>query len=385
MRALGVWSLVCLLVVPACRQVEPRLLEKNSHDGVGRGTQPSRTAQAPVICPARPAIPENPATRGHYRAGGLYWPGLRDSAPSQQPNMACVVEPIVRDEAYSLIGNQSPYTVLNRRYVVRRTAQGYVERGLASYYGIKFHGRLTSNHEVYDTNALTAAHRTLPLPSYALVTNLDNNASVVVRVNDRGPFHPGRIIDLSYAAAVKIGIVNAGTGRVEVRGVTAADQATILAHRSQANGTNSSAAPATQSSHWSVERQTTPRDGQQPNPFVALPLHPVQPNQILSAVAVPSPNTAVLRWPSAAVLQNKTIVIEVADFGSPARADQALAQLTLAGIPGARIGPVVSQGQSRWRLTVPAHNPHNAIELARRIIALGYHGSHVATDEWIAK
>ena len=95
--------------------------------------------------------------------------------------------------------------------------EGFVETGLASYYGQKFHGRRTSNQEVYDMYAFTAAHKSLPLPSFARVTNLDTGQSVVVRVNDRGPFHEGRVVDLSYAAAVKIGVHPRGTARVEVR------------------------------------------------------------------------------------------------------------------------------------------------------------------------
>jgi rare lipoprotein A len=101
--------------------------------------------------------------------------------------------------------------------------EGYVEQGNASYYGNKFHGRLTSNREVYDMYAFTAAHKSLPLPSFARVTNLDNGRSVVVRVNDRGPFHEGRVIDLSYAAAVKLDIVRRGTGRVEVQALLPGD------------------------------------------------------------------------------------------------------------------------------------------------------------------
>jgi len=107
--------------------------------------------------------------------------------------------------------------VLGRSYHVLDDATGFVETGIASYYGEKFHGRRTSNQEVYDMYAFSAAHKSLPLPSFARVTNLDNGQSVVVRVNDRGPFHEGRVIDLSYAAAVKLGIHQAGLGRVEVR------------------------------------------------------------------------------------------------------------------------------------------------------------------------
>ncbi len=109
------------------------------------------------------------------------------------------------------------YVVQGQRYEVLATAAGYQARGVASWYGQPFHGRPTSSGEVYDMHRLTAAHRTLPIPTYAKVTNLANDRSVVVRVNDRGPFHDDRLIDLSYAAAAQLGILMAGTGRVEVR------------------------------------------------------------------------------------------------------------------------------------------------------------------------
>lgn len=99
------------------------------------------------------------------------------------------------------------------------SSSGYVERGIASWYGRKFHKRLTSSREPYDMFAMTAAHRSLPLPTYVRVTHLENGRSAVLRVNDRGPFHPGRIIDLSYAAAVKLGIADPGSGPVEVRAI----------------------------------------------------------------------------------------------------------------------------------------------------------------------
>lgn len=174
------------------------------------GKGPAHVATGcPSTSPYAPAQ-EDPSTRGDYTAGGLYKPGVKDTTPDYIPNVACIPEPLVSNEPHSPIGNRSPYEVLGKTYVVREDAGGYVERGTASYYGNKFHGRLTSNKEVYDMYAFTAAHKTLPLPSFALVTNVDNGQSVVVRVNDRGPFHDGRVIDLSYAAAVKLGITPRG-------------------------------------------------------------------------------------------------------------------------------------------------------------------------------
>ena len=125
-------------------------------------------------------------------------------------------EPAPRTEPLSRYGNHSPYRVLGHTYRVLPTADGYRERGIASWYGPNFHGKPTSNQEAFDMYKFTAAHRTLPLPSYARVTNLSNGRSVVVRINDRGPFKAGRIIDLSFAAAEKIDMIGAGTAQVEV-------------------------------------------------------------------------------------------------------------------------------------------------------------------------
>lgn len=183
-------------------------------DGVHRDGLPS--AGGRKKSPYAPAQ-EDPRTRGNYTAGGLYAPGVRDSTPDHVPDVDSIPEPEIVAEPRSRFGNRSPYSVLGKTYRVLDSHDDYVETGTASYYGQKFHGRRTSNLEVYDMYAFTAAHKSLPLPSFARVTNLDNGKSVTVRVNDRGPFHDGRVIDLSYAAAVKLGITQRGTGRVEVR------------------------------------------------------------------------------------------------------------------------------------------------------------------------
>ncbi|WP_025129299.1 septal ring lytic transglycosylase RlpA family protein [Pseudomonas sp. PH1b] len=113
----------------------------------------------------------------------------------------------------------NPYTVLGKTYFPIQESKNYVASGTASWYGTKFHGQNTANGEVYDLYGMSAAHKTLPLPSYVRVTNLDNNRSVVLRVNDRGPFYSDRIIDLSYAAAKKLGYAETGTARVKVEGI----------------------------------------------------------------------------------------------------------------------------------------------------------------------
>ncbi len=134
-----------------------------------------------------------------------------------------VPDAIPRREPRSAHGNPPVYSVLGKRYYVLATADGYLERGVASWYGPTFHGENTSNGEKYDMFAMTAAHKTLPLPTYARVTNLRNGRSVVVRINDRGPFVANRLIDLSYSAAAKLDMLKEGTTLVEVRALTVSE------------------------------------------------------------------------------------------------------------------------------------------------------------------
>jgi rare lipoprotein A len=131
-----------------------------------------------------------------------------------------IPDPVPRAEPKSARGNPAFYDVLGKRYFVLNSSEGYLERGVASWYGPGFHAASTSNGERYDMYAMTGAHKTLPLPAYVQVTNLSNGKHVIVRLNDRGPFKEGRIIDLSYTAAAKLDMVKAGTTFVEVRALT---------------------------------------------------------------------------------------------------------------------------------------------------------------------
>lgn len=177
-----------------------------AHRGGKRAEAPPREP-ASREAPAKPAAPKSRYAQEH------------DSGPAVPADISRIPEPVPKAEPKSAYGNLSPYTVLGRTYTLRDSCAGYVERGIASWYGTKFHGHLTSNREEYDMYAFSAAHKTLPLPCFARVTNLDNGRSVIVRINDRGPFHEDRIIDLSYAAAVKLGVQATGTGLVEVRSI----------------------------------------------------------------------------------------------------------------------------------------------------------------------
>lgn len=135
-------------------------------------------------------------------------PSLSDRPPWQ--------DAVPRPDPLLAEGNRSPYEVNGVVYAVRDSAQGYREYGVASWYGMKFQGRPTANGEIFDVFGATAAHRSLPIPTYVRVTNLGNERSVVLRVNDRGPFHPDRLIDLSYGAALQLGFAEQGTATVLV-------------------------------------------------------------------------------------------------------------------------------------------------------------------------
>ncbi|WP_150912570.1 septal ring lytic transglycosylase RlpA family protein [Marinobacter halotolerans] len=160
----------------------------------GCGTSPTDSS-------SRYSIAQDRAPKGNFDVSGL-----EDAKP--------------RYETPRKAGNKSPYTVWGKSYQVIDSNGGYVQRGVASWYGEKFHGHKTSNGETFNMYAMSAAHKSLRIPSYARVTNLDNGRSVVVRVNDRGPFHGDRLIDLSYAAAKKLGYLGTGTARVEVAAIT---------------------------------------------------------------------------------------------------------------------------------------------------------------------
>ena len=159
---------------------------------------------------------------------------MADDSPVLEPIDLSAVKPVVPvPVTRTLAGNKSPYTVNGKTYTVMASEAGYQETGMASWYGRKFHGHLTSNGEIYDMFRLSAAHKSLPIPSFLEVTNLDNGKSVVVRVNDRGPFHDGRIVDLSYAAAAYLDYADKGTARVRVRALmpaldTPADRSPVL-------------------------------------------------------------------------------------------------------------------------------------------------------------
>ncbi len=394
------------------------------------GKVPSTVVQGkggrPAHCPdgsPYAAATEDLSTRGNYTAGGLYKPGVKDTTPSYVPNVACIPEPEVTAIERSVIGNKSPYVVLGKSYKVLDDTHDYVERGTASYYGAKFHGRLTSNREVYDMYQFTAAHKTLPLPSFARVTNLDNGESVIVRVNDRGPFHDGRVVDLSYAAAVRLGITQRGTGNVEVRALQpgesnllaqkpsrrerraaeAAAAATTVAaarpaaapraaapsdidrlvQRLPADGTPARGQPATTQAASSA----LPEVAVSSLPPSAAPVRSAAIAPVAVAAAAPRAGTPPVRstpaaTPSPTLSQQVVgaVMVQVASFSSRDNATRAMGQLNAAGIVGATISDIAAGGRTLFRLRVPASDHASAAELVGRIAGLGLGSPQIVKD-----
>lgn len=159
----------------------------------------------------------------------------RDSGPTSNVDLSAIPDATPQPVTRTKAGNYSPYEVLGKTYTVLPESHGFVEEGVASWYGRKFHGRLTSNGERFDMYSMTAAHKNLPIPTYVEVTNLDNGRKAILRVNDRGPFHGNRVIDLSWAAAAKLDYADKGTARVRIVALDPDDPHATLAGYSEPN------------------------------------------------------------------------------------------------------------------------------------------------------
>ena len=188
-------------------------------------------------------------------ACSLHKPSI-DTAPEiKQIPRELPPDPVPRIEPRSRYGNPSSYVVFGKRYFTLPSSHGFSERGIASWYGKKFHGRRTSSGERYNMYAMTAAHTRLPLPTYVQVTNLKNGRQVIVRVNDRGPFHQNRVIDLSYSAARKLGIIKEGTGLVEIRAIDPLNYRLTKTSNQQSQQTEWKKEPSNQNKSENSNRQ----------------------------------------------------------------------------------------------------------------------------------
>ena len=339
------------------------------------------------VSPYAPAQ-EDPSKRGDYVAGGLFRPGVADSVPDEIPDVDLIPEPEVRDEPRARTGNRD-YAVLGKKYRVLDDHEGYSEEGGASYYGKKFHGRRTSSGEVYDMYAFSAAHKSLPLPSFARVTNLDNGKSVVVRVNDRGPFHKGRIIDLSYAAAVKLGYRERGTARVRVEALSPDAVATAAAAPAAPSAMDKlvQALPeqkpvadngnrfdmhqdgrtmsADEFDAWMRARQIRVATGK-PTPVAASAARAPAPAAPVAAAGAPVA-IAAQATPTA-----EGITLQVASFSNQRNAEQALSLLRGAAIAQAQLQDADINGRKVWRLRIGPVSEAATPELAARIVGLGF-------------
>jgi rare lipoprotein A len=296
-------ALVVALLLPACSSAP-------------------RRAYPPAQAPATPPSATPPTTLPPP-------PASADSIPDAVP----------RAEPRSTHGNPNFYDVNGQRYQVLASAEGFVERGVASWYGPDFHGHNTSSGEPYDMYAMTAAHKTLPLPCYARITNLSNGRSIVVRINDRGPFVGNRIVDLSYTAALKLDVVRTGTALVELRVVGPA--ADGLA---QPAPVVASAAPM-------------------PTPAPAIEPAPAQ-------ASAPTPASA-----------SPALYIQVGAYGDAANAQRVLSRLQGAGFSNAFSMSTQSAGHRLQRIRVgPISTVEQFDALAARLATLGFPEARLATD-----
>ncbi len=261
-------------------------------------------------------------------------------------------DPLPKAEPKSRYGNMDSYVVLGKRYYTKRSSRNHVERGLASWYGKKFHGRKTSSGERYDMHRMTAAHTSLPLPTYALVTNLDNGRSAVVKVNDRGPFVGNRIIDLSYAAAKRLDMVNAGTAHVEVRSIDPRD-----------HGKDAKELLRLASADADAQRTRRARP----------PATPLPSSTSLSPFLDSTTPKAAMRSAATTANHGGAIFLQVGAFGSRGNAEQLKRQLThRVEAPVLVRTAAAGASTSLYRVQIgPVHSRTDADALGRRLGALG--------------
>ena len=283
------------LALTACSSNPKRAATRGSKSGSSNGTS------------WRDDTSLSQSSRYHHRS---------DSTPDiAGVDFSKIPEPVPEVLPRSRYGNKSPYSVNGQSYRVLPSAAGYDERGIASYYGTKFNGYKTSNFETYDMYKFSAASKVLPLPSFARVTNLQTGKSVIVRINDRGPFVPNRIIDLSLAAAVRIGIWPRGTGLVEVQGIDPAHP-------------NAEPAPVT---------AVTPRTGKQPQLYVQVGAFADAANAERLAARLRGLNVGTVRVVAASVNGRTLQRVQIGPLPDVDTVDRTTARLDSLGFPHSNV------------------------------------------------
>jgi rare lipoprotein A len=292
-------------------------------------------------------------------------------------NIDTIPDAVPRIEPRSALGNPPSYEQFGRRYYVLASASGFVEQGVASWYGPGFHEKSTSSGEPYDMYAMTAAHKTLPLPTYVRVTNLSNGKSIVVRINDRGPFIANRIIDLSYTAAAKLDMLRDGTALVEVRALTPGrPEVPTLIAASPVSATPSpvsvAVTPASAVAPLVPEEPTPASAAATPIPAAVTPA-PATPiaATVNPAPATPAPAATTPAAGPATAASAATLYLQAGAFADPRNAQRALARLLAAGVSSAFI--LNPPGSSLYRVRVgPLGTVDEIDRWAERLAHLGF-------------
>ena len=266
----------------------------------------AQTARTPRIDHDLPVLPRAGSGRGGY---------YQDDGPGDNPpaDLRSVADAEVRAEPYSRTANR-PYTVFGKTYTPMLNDLPFSQRGVSTWYGKKFHGQRTSSGEIYDMYKMTAAHPTLPIPSYARITSLDSGKSVVVRINDRGPFHSRRIVDVSYTAALKLGLLGKGSHQVQLERVFAQSQETVATQRR--NAPEADIVPAVVTAP--VEMQPVLESTTLPDTAPTTPTAPITPT---ASTAPPAPPAS----------GEPAFYVQLGAFARPDRANQIRDQLAQTG------------------------------------------------------
>jgi rare lipoprotein A len=318
-------------------------------------------------------------------------PPVVAAIPSRPSDSAQGAELIPKAEPRSQRGNPPFYTVNGHRYTVLQTSTGFVERGVASWYGTDFHGLKTSTGEPYDMFAMTAAHKTLPLPCYARVTNLTNGRSVVVRINDRGPFVDNRIIDLSYAAAKRLDMIRNGTGFVQLEVLSPSGQSinaslpvNVPAASSAAAGV-SSVPPVTIVTTVSGAGAASPDESPAPPTATSTPTPATPPTSTSTPTPAPTPAPAPAPAPTSTptaqpVVPASSFYIQVGAYSKADNAASAARRIKAGGIEDVMTLPA-NPAQPLERVRVgPIHSVQQFDALFAKLNSLGFPNARLAQD-----
>lgn len=336
--------------------------------------------------PRKPLIDLSPAFRLLVLTGCLL--GLlsgcsstadKDSAPRNAPDVSGIPDAVPKVEPKSKYGNPESYVVFGKRYHTKSSSKGHVERGLASWYGKKFHGRRTSSGERYDMYAMTAAHKTLPLPTYARVTNVKNGRSAVVKINDRGPFHGRRVIDLSYSAAKKLGVVSKGTAMVEIRTIDPSSPQSVEEDTFLASDDGGSAAPAQARKEVVVVQRTSPKT--KPKAGSRTEKTPVQ---VAKADKAPKPETKVTVATSDVKPRHavgSAMYLQVGAFGSRTNAEQLRRRLVDNIAEQVQVRTASGKKATLYKVRVgPLESRTSAKGVSQRLASLGLKSAHIVVE-----